>query len=83
MEVNRNVLFPNLITIGNGICGFAALALIAKAKWEPEVAALDSGQLAIFATASWLVLLGMVFDVFDGKVARLVGGGSPFGAMLD
>jgi CDP-diacylglycerol--serine O-phosphatidyltransferase len=34
-------------------------------------------------SAAWLVLLGMVFDVFDGKVARMSGGSSALGAQLD
>jgi CDP-diacylglycerol--glycerol-3-phosphate 3-phosphatidyltransferase len=34
-------------------------------------------------TAGWLVLLGGVFDIFDGRVARLSGLGSKFGAFYD
>ena len=75
MEVNRNVLLPSLLTICNGACGFVALATLSKAPVDDPVPAL--------ATASWLVFLGMVFDVFDGKVARFSGGSSALGAQLD
>jgi len=34
-------------------------------------------------TAGFLVLLGGVFDIFDGRVARLSGLGSKFGAFYD
>src|SRR5690606_5060786 len=36
-----------------------------------------------FTIAAYLVLLGMIFDVFDGKLARTFGGGSELGAQLD
>lgn len=83
MEVNKNVLFPNLLTIGNGVCGFTALAILCKLHIEPAAEGVAPVHLAAFATASWLILLGMVFDVFDGRVARLVGGSSALGAQLD
>ena len=77
MEINRNVLLPNLLTIGNGICGFVALTTLYRVGPNPAEAT------AAFATAAWLVFLGMVFDVFDGKVARAAGGSSALGAQLD
>ncbi|MBN1441906.1 MAG: CDP-alcohol phosphatidyltransferase family protein [Planctomycetes bacterium] len=80
MEINRSALLPNLLTIGNGICGFAALVQLGK------VGLLEDGTLANtehFKNAAYLVLLGMVFDVFDGKIARLSKGDSQLGAQLD
>ena len=79
MEINRNVLLPNLLTICNGICGFVALVTLSKV--QPGTATADAQQL--FSTAAWLVFLGMVFDVFDGKVARVSGGSTALGAQLD
>jgi phosphatidylserine synthase len=32
MEINRNVLLPNLVTLGNGVCGFWALTLLFKVE---------------------------------------------------
>ncbi len=79
MKINRSVVLPNLITIGNGICGFAALVKIFKVRIEAG----EFVDYGFFVTAAWLVILGMVFDVFDGKVARLSGKTSDLGAQLD
>lgn len=82
MEIKGNVLLPNLVTVGNGICGFYAIVHLFKAQHiGPGV--FDFIDARVFATAAWLILLGMVFDVFDGKVARLSGGASALGAQLD
>jgi len=84
MEINRSVLLPNLVTVGNGVCGFAALTWLFKVQVVGgEDGTLVFNNAGYFATAAWLVLLGMVFDVFDGKVARMSGGSSALGAQLD
>ncbi|HVR76654.1 MAG TPA: CDP-alcohol phosphatidyltransferase family protein [Planctomycetota bacterium] len=83
MEINRNVLLPNLLTVANGVCGFAAITVLFKVSLVPGSTPLDFTVPAAFSTAAWLILLGMVFDVFDGKVARLSGGSSALGAQLD
>ncbi len=83
MEINRNVLLPNLVTMGNGVCGFAALALLFKVSVTSGGGPLAFQDPAVFSNAAWLILLGMVFDVFDGKVARMSGGASALGAQLD
>lgn len=63
-----NKVLPSLITLGNLFCGFLAIAYIADGK--------------IIAAAA-LIFLGMVFDMLDGKVARLTNGTSDFGVQLD
>lgn len=83
MEINRSVLLPNLLTVGNGVCGFAALLHLFKAELAPGGVPLEFVSSQVFVTSAWLVLLGMVFDVFDGKVARMSGGSSALGAQLD
>jgi CDP-diacylglycerol--serine O-phosphatidyltransferase len=85
MKIRQSVvhLFPSLITVGNGICGFAALVKVLKVG---VAAGADPPALVgeeYLVTAAWLVLLGMVFDVFDGRVARLTGKTSDLGAQLD
>jgi CDP-diacylglycerol--serine O-phosphatidyltransferase len=59
---------PAMVTLGNLVCGFQAIRLASQGN---------------YVIAAWLVLLGMVFDAFDGKVARLTKGASEFGAELD
>lgn len=64
-----------MLTLGNLLCGFFALAVIAHApggNWDRE-----------FVFAAWLILLAMVFDMLDGKVARYTNQSSEFGGELD
>ncbi len=74
-------MLPNLLTLGNAFCGLLALSKAIDAL------ALSGADPALFyhkmETACWLIFLGMLFDAFDGKVARLTGGTSDFGAQLD
>ncbi len=83
MEANRITLVANLLTVGNGICGFAAIALVSRMPSVGLEGPLGSEHLSVLSTAGWLILLGMVFDVFDGRVARLAGSSSQLGAHLD
>ncbi len=74
-------LLPNLLTLANAFCGVLAVckavdALVAGDK-DPEL------FYSLMSTATWLVFLGMLFDALDGKVARMVGASSTFGAQLD
>jgi CDP-diacylglycerol--serine O-phosphatidyltransferase len=80
IDIPRNVIIPNLVTVGNSICGFTALWMLCKVDVS---AAAEGPPPAAFAHAAWLILLGMLFDVFDGKLARMAGGGSSLGAQLD
>lgn len=83
MEANRIGFVANLLTVGNAACGFAAIATLCRMEPAGTAAGLGPEQLAALATAGWLVLLGMIFDVFDGRVARMAGGPSTIGAQLD
>ena len=78
---SRVHLLPNLITLANAFCGLLALAKAIDAL------ALSGDDPVVFyqkmETACSLVFLGMIFDSLDGFVARMVGGGSEFGAQLD
>src|SRR5215469_6044837 len=65
---------PNLLTAGNLFCGFVALTKIVDA--EPY----DFAQIK-FALA--FILLACIFDLFDGRVARMGGIESPFGREFD
>lgn len=61
-------LFPNLITIAGLCCGLSALRFAMLGKWEMAVA-------SVFAAA--------LIDGMDGRIARLLGATSIFGAQLD
>lgn len=69
-------VLPTLLTLGNGVCGLAAIAVAMSVNldWENENKLLVAGIL-IFA--------GMLFDALDGSAARMTGQESQFGAELD
>ena len=66
LPMNRSALLPNLLTLGNGVCGFAAMIKLSKVGYSNGV--LVGGENLTFA--AYLILLGMILDVFDGKFAR-------------
>ncbi len=80
MELRPGSVFANLLTIGNGVCGFAALVKLSKIEVDSDGVLLNPEN---FVFAGYLVLLGMLFDAFDGKVARMVKGSTELGAQLD
>lgn len=73
-------LLPNLMTAGNLFCGFAAVLKIIEAS------VLDAtGKSAImhYHMALAFILGACVFDLLDGRLARLGGHESPFGREFD
>jgi CDP-diacylglycerol--serine O-phosphatidyltransferase len=67
---------PNLLTAGNLFCGFVALTKIVEAD-------LAMGDFLEIKLALGFILLACIFDLFDGRVARMVGVESPFGREFD
>ena len=76
-RVRYIALLPSLITILNGVFGFIAIALASK-DVTPE-----AGQWSCFAAAGYMVLLAMVADMLDGRLARMSQSTSSFGGQLD
>jgi CDP-diacylglycerol--serine O-phosphatidyltransferase len=81
-NMRRISALPNLLTLGNAFCGLLAIAKAIDALALSQ-GANDPLFYAKMQTACWLIFLGMIFDALDGKVARMTGGGSEFGAQLD
>lgn len=82
-------LLPNLMTAGNLFCGFFATLKILEgtlairaAQLQGTVGAFDAGN-ADFKFAIWCILAACVFDLLDGRLARLGGTDSPFGREFD
>ncbi len=69
---------PTLFTLGNLVCGFAAIHYASKPIGESAI--LGWSTLTI---AGSLVIAGMLFDAIDGFAARITGSASEFGAQLD
>jgi CDP-diacylglycerol---serine O-phosphatidyltransferase len=70
---------PNLMTGGNLFCGFVALTYIVQAK----KADLEAGNYLDIKIALFFILLACIFDLLDGRVARMGGAESPFGREFD
>lgn len=73
----RIYFWPNLMTAGNLFCGFVALTKIVEAN-----AASPLFNQTI-RTALFFILLACIFDLLDGRVARMIGAESPFGREFD
>ncbi len=61
-------VWPTLATLGNLLCGFSAMA------------AAEGGN---FERAAWLIVVAMLFDAADGRLARLTRTATEFGGQLD
>ena len=81
---------PNLFTTGNLFCGFLALTIIVSVPSLHHLQAPYTDISMQFSAAKqsiyWaleLILLACVFDLLDGRVARMGGYESPFGREFD
>lgn len=72
-------LLPNLLTAGNLFCGFLALTKIVEADLGGSYEAFR----AAIHTAIFYIILACLFDLLDGRVARMGGFESPFGREFD
>ncbi len=70
-------VLPALCTLGNTFCGYLAIAKCADAIAQPQ-----NFETHVLMAAS-MILLAMVFDALDGKIARITNQASDFGAQLD
>ena len=70
-------LLPNLMTAGNLFCGFVALTKIVEADLNAE------NFNSSIEHALFFILLACVFDMLDGRLARLGGTESSFGREFD
>jgi len=68
-RIRRGIfLVPSLFTVGNIFCGF--LAVIASSRGQMERAAV-------------LILIAIITDILDGRIARLTGTTTAFGGVYD
>lgn len=79
-------LLPNLMTAGNLFCGFTAILRIIEGALIQAKG--DHGMIAgnpfpYYHEAILLILGACVFDILDGRMARLSGAESPFGREFD
>ena len=70
-ESNKKIgvfIIPSLLTAANLFCGFYAIVSVLKSD---------------YVTAAIAILIAMLFDGFDGKIARLTNSTSRFGVEFD
>jgi len=81
MRLKRVSILASLCTLGNALCGFAAITLTTKALQVSDEAH------AVFRNdvkwAAYFIILAMVFDALDGRLARFARATSDFGGQLD
>jgi len=71
-------VLPTLVTMGNLLAGVLALSYL------QDAASVDGdARAALWDKAAWMIFVGMVCDVLDGRVARLTKSTSAFGAQID
>jgi CDP-diacylglycerol--serine O-phosphatidyltransferase len=81
----RSVYFlPSLATLGNAVCGFAAMYVAAFDKQnvgkDPWATFLADHK---FDAAACLIFIAMIFDALDGRLARFTRHTTDFGGQLD
>lgn len=86
---------PTLLTLGNLLCGFAAIHFALRAMYDfgagvPDdvIQTLQSARWermlpSFLSVGAGLVLFGMMFDLLDGLVARATRSTTNFGGQLD
>lgn len=92
----RSLAFmPTLITLGNLLCGFAAIHFGLRAMYDlgagvsPEQfitlrkPVLERMLPSFLSVGAGLVILGMILDCFDGLIARVTRSTTNFGGQLD
>ena len=81
MRLSRISILPSLCTLGNALCGFAAITMTTKAVLASETAASVFRQDVRWA--GYFVILAMLLDALDGRLARFARATSDFGGQLD
>ena len=71
-------ILPSLITLLNGLFGFAAICFA-----NYGVSKFYNLDLSYFAVSAYLIFLSMIADMLDGRVARMSHLTSSFGGQLD
>ncbi len=87
-NASRIYFLPNLMTAGNLFCGFFACLKCIEAAFIRRGALIDISGLpheaiVLYKEAVWYIFGAMAFDALDGRLARMGGRESLFGAEFD
>ena len=75
MKVRKVALLPNIFTTGNIVCGISAILY--------SLSALQTGEMEHFTKSCWMIMLAILLDGLDGKIAVLTRTCSDFGVQYD
>ena len=73
-------ILPNLLTAGNLLCGFFSILTIFKGMQLPDG---SPEAFECYQKATYLIFAACVFDLLDGRVARMCKSDGPFGREFD
>lgn len=85
-QASRIYFLPNLMTAGNLFCGFMAIVSSIQARLAETAGSLEYRGLTSsehYRNAVWLIFGAAAFDALDGRLARMGGRESLFGAEFD
>ncbi|WP_082781066.1 CDP-diacylglycerol--serine O-phosphatidyltransferase [Cephaloticoccus primus] len=85
-QASRIYFLPNLMTAGNLFCGFMAIINCIQARLAETAVDgryLDGQPVEHYRMAVWLIFAAAAFDLIDGRLARMGGRESLFGAEFD
>jgi hypothetical protein len=84
-QASRVYFLPNLMTAGNLFCGFLAIIKCIQARLATSLGGeyLGNTPAELYTHAVWFILGAVCFDMLDGRLARLGGRESLFGAEFD
>jgi CDP-diacylglycerol--serine O-phosphatidyltransferase len=73
-------ILPSLITLINGVCGFAAIVFASRGFADSTIYDIKTSN---FAWAGSMIIVAMIADMLDGRIARMSQTTSSFGGQLD
>ncbi len=76
-RVKYITVLPSLVTLLNGVFGFTAIVFASRGAEK------DIAGFSYFAMAGYMILLAMIADMLDGRLARMSQSTSSFGGQLD
>lgn len=85
-QASRIYILPNLMTAGNLFCGFMAIVSCIQARLAETAITFEYRGLSNaehYRNAVWLIFGAAAFDALDGRLARMGGRESLFGAEFD
>jgi CDP-diacylglycerol--serine O-phosphatidyltransferase len=90
-EASKIYFLPNLMTAGNLFCGFVAIIRCIQAKFAATTEGIGAEFLEtvaktpaqLYEQAVWFILAAVIFDMLDGRMARMTRKESLFGKEFD